>query len=296
MSGPTRTPEEAVRAACALVGISTTGLTPIKVAENATYRLPSEQIVVRVAKPGQQAAAQRELQVAMWLEASGLPAVRPAHTTSDLVMVGDRPVTFWQELPAHRGGTEREIALALRKLHSLPPPPFLTEVAPFVRLAERIDAAHTLPARDRQWMREHLEDLRSGWEELPKGLPWGPIHGDAWEGNVVTTVEELTLFIDLERASVGPPEWDLTSTAIKHSSFGWITAERYAAFCDAYGHDVTTWSGFALLRDIREMRMTCMAVQVAGTRPDHARQAQHRVDCLLGRFGSRPWPGWESIA
>ncbi|MEU2254441.1 aminoglycoside phosphotransferase family protein [Nocardia xishanensis] len=296
MSSTTRTPEDTVRAACALVGISTTNLTPIKVAENAIYRLPSEQVVAKVAKPGQQSAAQRELKLAMWLESSGVPAVLPAHTASDLVMVGDQPVTFWKELLAHRGGTEREIAVALRKLHSLPPPPFLTEVAPFVRLAERIDAAHTLPDRDRQWMREHLNDLRSAWEDLPEGLPWGPIHGDAWEGNVVTTVDGVTLFVDLERASIGPPEWDLTSNGIKHSSFSWISRERYAAFCDAYGHDVTNWSGFALLRDIREMRMTCMAVQVASIHPDHVRQAQHRVDCLRGRFGPRPWSGWEPIA
>lgn len=210
-------------------------------------------------------------------------------------MVAERPVTFRKKLPDHRPGTEREIATALRKLHALAPP-FPSQVAPFVQLGERIDAATTLSADDRQWMRDHLGNLQAAWNDLPKGLGWGPIHGDAWEGNVVTTTDGVTLFVDLERASVGPFEWDLTSTAIKHSSFGWITAERYVELHTAYGHDVTSWPGFPLLRDIREMRMTCMAVQAAGMNAVHAPQAEHRVDCLRARCGPRPWSGWDPIA
>ncbi|MGW4739179.1 phosphotransferase family protein [Nocardia xishanensis] len=205
-------------------------------------------------------------------------------------------MTFWKELLTHKGGTEQEIAVALRQLHALPPPPFLTEVAPFVRLAERIDAAHTLPDCDRQWMRDHLNELHSGWEDLPEGLPWGPVHGDAWEGNVVTTVAGMTLFVDLERASIGPPEWDLNLHCDQAQFIRLDHRRAVRRFCDVYGHDVTSWLGFALLRDIREMGMRCMTVQVAGMNPDHARQAQLRVDCLRGRFGPRPWSGWEPIA
>lgn len=34
-------------------------------------------------------------------------------------------------------------------------------------------------------------------------------------------------------------------------------------FCEAYGSDVTTWTGFSLLRDIRELRVTCYVAQLA---------------------------------
>ena len=123
----------------------------------------------------------------------------------------------------------------------------------------------------------------------------GSIHGVAWAGNAVTTDTGVTTFHGLERASIGPPEWDLISTAIKHSSFEWITERQYELFWRAYGYDVTTWSGFSLLRGIRELPMTCVAVQAAGAKPAHAAQAQLRVNCLRGRSGARPWIGWEPI-
>ena len=291
----TRATEAIARAACAAVGLSATDLTAIKEAENAVYSLPNSGIVLRIARPGQRAVAERELLIAGWLRSSNVPVVEPADIPTTFIMVDDRPVTFWRELPEHRNGTATEIAIALRSLHSLEPPEFLSTVDPFVRLDQRIDAARTLASDDRQWLRQHLAELRECWTRIPNGNPWGPIHGDAWAGNVVTTVDGTTLFLDLERTSIGPPEWDLTSTAIKHSSFGWITPSRYADFAEAYGYDVTTWAGFPLLRDIREMRMTCMTVQAAADEPRHAEQARLRLDCLRGRRGPRPWAGWRAI-
>ncbi|WP_280243722.1 phosphotransferase enzyme family protein [Nocardia abscessus] len=268
--------------------------TPIKLGENAIFRLPGG-VVARITRVGQQDAADRELRIARWLRDNGIPAVEPADTTEDLVIVEGRAVTFWKELSPHRNGLPAEIARALRRLHTLPPPAFLNQVSPFVRLTERIAAARTLTDDDREWLSTHLNELRTAWNELPPGMPWCPIHGDAWDGNVVTTEAGTTLFLDLERASVGPPEWDLVHTAIKLTSFGWISRDEWDDFAGAYGSDVTTWAGFELLRDIREMRMTCMAVQTAAENPSYAPQAQHRVGCLRGRLGIRPWRGWEPI-
>ncbi|WP_324193436.1 phosphotransferase family protein [Nocardia otitidiscaviarum] len=176
-------------------------------------------------------------------------------------------MTFWRELPPHHHGTPAQVAGALKKLHALTPPTSfdLGKLAPFVRLDERIDSADFLPADDRQWMREYLAELRQRWENLPTGLPWCVIHGDAWVGNVVATDDGRVILLDLERTSVGPPEWDLVHTAIKWMSFGWISAKQYGEFCDVYGYDITAWEGFELLRDIREFRMTTMAVQMAAT-------------------------------
>lgn len=287
---------EIARRACAAAGLTVNDIVAIKVAENAIFRVPDQRLVVRIARAGQDEAARRELDFATWLQGHNIAAVQPMGSRCDFAVVDSRPVTLWKELPPHRNGTEREIGRALRKLHSLPVPPLLSNLEPFVRLEQRIDGASSLSESDRQWLRERVTELRAGWGELPSGMLWSPIHGDAWEGNVVTTDAGVTTFLDLERASVGPPEWDLVSTAIKHSSFGWVAAARYAEFCDAYGHDVATWGGFVLLRDIRELRMCCMAAQAAGTNPKHVSQAQHRVDCLRGRAGARPWSGWAPIA
>lgn len=130
---------------------------------------------------------------------------------------------------------------------------------------------------------------------MPKGLPWCVIHGDAWVGNVVATDDGRVVLLDLKRTSVGPPEWDLVHTAIKWTSFGWISAKQYGEFCDVYGYDVTAWAGFELLRDIREFRMTTMAAQMAATDLRWREQANHRLRRLQGRVSERPWPGWGAL-
>ncbi|WP_157172609.1 hypothetical protein [Nocardia exalbida] len=99
-----------------------------------------------------------------------------------------------------------------------------------------------------------------------------------------------------DRNAPGRAEWVCCwATSVGMTSFGWISKEEYDDFAEAYGFDVTTWEGFELLRDIREMRMTCMAVQTAAETPSYAPQAQHRLDCLRGRLGFRPWRGWTPI-
>ncbi|MFD9701350.1 phosphotransferase family protein [Lentzea sp. NPDC059081] len=275
--------------ACAVAGLDPRGAEPIRLGENAIFRLPGG-VVARISRPGQLAAARKEVHVARWLAGQHVPAVRALDLPHQPVLVGERAVTFWEELPAHRHGTPAEVAQAIRRLHGLPIPDGvpLGKLDPFVRLAERIDTATTLTADDRMWLRGHLEDLRSRHAELPQGLPSCVVHGDAWVGNVVATEHE-TVLLDLERCAIGPPEWDLVSTTIKHTSFGWITSSDYQDFCRRYGHDVTTWPGFPLLRDIRELRMTCYVAQRAAQHPEARGEAQVRVDCLRGRAGSRPW-------
>ncbi len=284
-------------AACAQVGRDATGAKLLHRSENAIYRLPGN-TVARISRPGQYAAAEREVGVARWLEAHGVSAVQVARDVVQPVAVDGRSVTFWQELPPHRHGAPAQVAAALRQLHALAPPTDFTleEVAPFVRLEERIKAATVLSDTDRRWMSTHLAELRQQWEQLPEGLPWCVIHGDAWIGNVVATDDGRVILLDLERTSIGPPEWDLVHTAIKWSSLGWISEKQYGEFCDLYGYDVTVWEGFELLRDIREFRMTTMAVQTASTNPEWREQAKHRLKCVRGCEGLRPWSGWRALA
>ncbi len=285
-----------LHSACTPAGLDPTGAECLRMGENAIYRLRGG-VVVRIGRAGQQAAARREVAVARWLEDAGIPAVQVVRELDQPVQVADRAVTFWHALPPHEHGTPAQVAAALRRLHSLAPPRGvdLGEIAPFVRLDERIDAARTLTEEDRAWMRTHVDELRRRWPELPSGLPWCVVHGDAWVGNVVSTEDGRVILLDLERTSIGPPEWDTVHTAIKHTSFAWITADEYAAFCDVYGHDVTEWAGFALLRDIREFRMTCMAAQHAATHNGGHDQAAHRLACLRNQHGARPWHGWNAL-
>jgi Ser/Thr protein kinase RdoA (MazF antagonist) len=285
-----------LRAACRTAGVGPADAELLRSSENAIYRLPGG-TVVRISRPGQQAAALREVLVAQWLQASNIDAVRVVPGIQQPVEVEGRAVTFWRELPPHHHGTPAQVAGALKQLHALASPASfdLGKLAPFVRLDERIDSATFLPDDDRRWMREHLADLRRQWEKLPAGSPWCVIHGDAWVGNVVAADDGRVILLDLERTSIGPPEWDLVHTAIKWTSFGWISAKQHGEFCDVYGYDVTAWEGFELLRDIREFRMTTMAVQMAATDPRWREQASHRLACIRGDICERPWPGWRAL-
>ncbi|MEU6557067.1 phosphotransferase [Streptomyces sp. NPDC046915] len=138
----------------------------------------------------------------------------------------------------------------------MPLPDFpLDRLDPFVRVTERIEAATSLSEDDRGWLRRRASELREWWERRPAGLPECVVHGDAWVGNVAR-IAHGALLLDFERASVGPPEWDLVSTAVKVTTTGTVTDAEYAEFCAAYGADVTQWEGYELLAGARELRMT----------------------------------------
>jgi aminoglycoside phosphotransferase (APT) family kinase protein len=279
--------------ACHLVGLAVTGAELISASENDIYRLRAG-IVARISRSGQVDAARKEVLVSRWLIAMGVPAVEALTGVDQPVDVDGRAVTFWRELPPHRSGTTPELASLLQRLHSLPAPDFeLPPLAPFVRLEKRISEAAELPFDEQQWLLQRLSDLRGQYAELPVGQSWCAVHGDAWGGNVAVT-EDGPVMLDLERFAYGPPEWDLTSVAFDFVTTGFLAQTEWADFCAHYGYDVTTWAGFEVLRDIRELRKVTFAWQLAGERLDIAEQARYRLACIRGEHGPRPW-SWTGV-
>jgi hypothetical protein len=279
--------------AAAKAGIPANGAQVIRFGENHLWRLPGG-IVARIARPGQQAAAAREIAITRWLAEHRVPAVRPLPIEQP-VLVTDRAITFWKELPPHRPGTEAELAPLLRHLHHLAIPSFdIGELDPFVRIGQRLTSATSLSDSDRAWLLDRHAELRATWENLPNGMPRCVIHADAWGGNVAVTDNGQAYLLDFERTSLGPPEWDLTSTAVEADTFGSLPPDAYLKFCQTYGHDVTTWAGYHTLRDIRELRLVTFALQIADDDPSAREQAHYRIACVRGQQGPRPW-SWTAV-
>ncbi|MER5822685.1 aminoglycoside phosphotransferase family protein [Streptomyces mirabilis] len=282
-----------LEAAAAKADLSTRGAEVIRLSENELWRLPGG-VVARITRAGQQAAARREIAITRWLAERDVPAVVPL-AVEQPVYVDERAVTFWQELPPHRQGRTADLAPLLRGLHGLPIPAFeIGELDPFVRIETRLSQARSLPEDDRAWLLARLAELRAAWANLPTGHPRCIVHGDAWRGNVAVIDNGKPILMDFERASVGQPEWDLTSTAGALDTFGSISRGEYLAFCRAYGYDVRTWDGYPVLLGIRELRQVSIAVLLSEGNPVVAEQARYRIACVRGQRGPRPWE-WEAV-
>lgn len=283
---------------CRQAGLTADGAELIRAGENTLYRLRAG-VVARVSRQGRREAADKEVRVSHWLQQVGVRVVEALPDIDQPVEVDGRAVTFWRELPDHREGDPEHVADALRHLHQLhqPPPELdLPPLDPFVRLEERMTQTTVFDEAERRWLLDHLNHLTQQYELLPLGLPRSAVHGDAWAGNIVTTSRDQSpVLLDLERFAHGPPEWDLASVAVDYLTFETTPPGSWAQFCHRYGHDVTDWSGYQVLRDARELRKVTFAAQMAGHHPRLRQQARHRLACIRGQHGPRPWQ-WPTMA
>lgn len=278
-----------------LAGLRTEGAELIRDGANVLYRLPAS-VVARIGRDGTQPVAQREVQASRWLAKSGIAVVHALDDIEQPTMVENRPVTWWQLLPEHRPATPAELGAVLRRLHSLPIPAALElpELDPFDGLAERIDAATTVPAADRTWLRKHLAKLQAAHAEQSHWKARCVVHGDAWQGNIVKPEHVEPILLDLEHISIGHPAWDLVSLAVDRTDFERISAQDYRAFTDAYGGtDITTWPNYRTLAAIRELRWVCFVLSKAGINDEAARETRHRLACLRGEV-TPPW-SWSAF-
>ncbi len=87
---------------------------------------------------------------------------------------------------------------------------------------------------------------------------------------------DRTVLCDWDTVAWGPPEWDLVTIEIHCRRFG-HGKEHYKAFADAYGFDVTTWPGYRVLRDIRELRMVTTNAKKTAHTPGSLAEVERRI-------------------
>jgi Ser/Thr protein kinase RdoA (MazF antagonist) len=279
-----------LRQACARAGLDGEGAELVRLGENAIFGLKSAPVVVRIARSvAQEPRMERELCVARWLAAADVPGIRVLDDVDQPVVVDGYPVSFWRRVT---GGepkpTYADLAQLLAGFHKLGDCPCpLPAFEPFPMSRSRLAETSGVDPEDREFLLSRCAELAEEFPKLEFALPAGPIHGDAWIGNLLTDHGQAVL-ADFESAMVGPREWDLLPTAVAVERYG-LADEEYRAFAEAYGFDVRAWGGYPVLREIRQINMTTWIMQNTEQSPDIAAEFRLRVGSLRERDFDRPW-------
>ncbi|WP_020133984.1 phosphotransferase enzyme family protein [Streptomyces sp. 351MFTsu5.1] len=280
-----------LRKACEVARVDPDGIEMLRFGDHAVFRIDGGRIVSRVGRsPDRLPSVRREVAVAEWLATEGYPAARLVTAAEQPVVVQGHPVTFWEGLSdGDTYASTGEMGALLRWLHKLEPPPFLLPpLQPFDKVAQRLNHA-AIPDATRAFLRSMADDLTADYGRLQFALPVGHLHGDFNVGNVLRDADGRPKVIDLDGFVTGPREWDLMQTAMYYDSFGWHTESEYADFVAGYGFDVREWSGYTVLRSIRELLMVTWLSQNAGANPRAAEEVEKRVATLRSGGSRRDW-------
>ena len=278
--------------ACLATGLTADGARLLRMGSNAVYHLMAP-VVVRISRADTDIdRARRTVAVARWLESVDYPSVRVVDVDQPIVIDG-HVATFWESVSddGQQYATVGEVAEVLAMLHRLHAPAdlHLPQLAPFENAAQRIAVNGWLSSRDREFLNERLARLQDDYANLEFVLRPGVIHGDAGIGNVLHDSQGNPVVIDLDGFAVGPREWDLALTAIYYDSFGWHTRQEYETFVDVYGFDIMRWTGYPVMRAVREFLMVTWVIQKADESERVAREAAKRIAALRTGLSRKDW-------
>lgn len=283
--------ENAARTACSAAGLDNSSLTPLHHHATAVYLLQDLDIVVRVSRGDDRARARNAVAVTAWLTEQNIPVTEPAPVPQP-AEIDDASVTFWRYYPQNPAqGKPNAAALGniLRQLHALPeaPPVALPRYQPLTHLGAVLAGPTGLPPEDHAWLAQRRDELLNRYAELDSALGEGFIHGDAYPGNTLWAGEQVILG-DWDEVAIGPRELDLINTH-QGARMGRSQAER-DAFTAAYGWDVTAWSGFQTLREMRDVH-TLAAFIERGAAGDQAAASEvaHRIATLRAGDAAARW-------
>lgn len=280
----------------ATTGVDVTDAQLIKFTNNAVFRLPSARTVVRIAGSATMAARiGKIIQVARWLEQHRAPAVRLLDVEQPVV-IDDLHMTLWAEVSG--GGpppTGADLADILLHLHRLPAPDAeLPTWAPLEEIRQRLAEPDGVDQKDVRYLLQECDQLEEQLATLPYALPHGPIHGDAFLGNLIAG-QNGPVICDFDSSCIGPREWDLAPAAVGKLRFDY-PGDNYGELADRYGFDVINWPGFSVLRRLRELKLVASLVPVLGSRQVLRPQWQHRLDTYRSGDEQTRWSAYSTAA
>ena len=280
---------EILAGVCAAADLDPTGATLIKCTANAVFRLATAPVVVRIgASTALRHRVDKVVHVATWLAEHDVPAVRLLAGVDQPVQYDGYVATVWEAVPeVGQRARGRDLGKLLRRIHDLPEPAsWLPPWRPLDDVQARIGEAVDLDAADLAFLQELCDDVADRLDRLD--FPSAPslVHGDAHLGNLIPGPDGPVL-CDFDSSSLGPPEWDLTPLAVGVIRFG-EPAGRYRELARTYGVDVTRWSGFEVLRAVRELKLVTSMLPIIASRPEVRTELFRRMaDVRRGNTSAR---------
>lgn len=275
---------------CDRVGADVSGARLIKFTNNAVFALPNSGLVVRIAGSAVTAGrATKVVGVARWLAEHGMPTVRLATGLPQPLKIEGYAVSLWEMVPeTETVPTGHDLGRILLRFHSLPAPAM--ELPAWETLAvirSRIAAGETLTEDERAFLVDAVDAVAADVESIDYVLEPGPIHGDPIIGNLIPGPNGAIL-CDFDGTCIGPREWDLIPAAVGQLRFGY-SVDYHGQLAAAYGLDIRTWSGFPVLRRVRELQLVCSALPVLSTKPSIRDRWRHRFETLRAGDAEALW-------
>lgn len=264
--------------ACAHAGLSTTGAELLRGHTNAVVRLHSAPVVVKIARKGTPVeSVERTIVFVHWLMEQGFPTVPLAPGIDQPQVIDGHPVTFWTYLPQNQTSVHAvDLAEPLRALHELTDPPErLRSLDNVAAIRRSLTAITALPGEDLEFLEQRTRALETALAQITFALPAAVVQGDPQHRNALREGQR-TVLCDWDTVAVGPPEWDLVTVEIHCRRFGY-DAEHYQRFARAYGFDVRAWSGYPVLRELRELRMVATNARKANHTPGTLNEVRRRI-------------------
>ncbi|MFD7861402.1 phosphotransferase family protein [Streptomyces sp. NPDC059783] len=281
---------QVLKRGCAAAGLDSSDAYLLRGHTNAVIHLKREQVVVKIARRGSRTDdVARTVRFVRWLMDTGFPTV-PLLPAEQPIVIDRHAITFWQYLPQPaQPVAAAQLAKPLRALHTLPTPPVVLPTHDNIAAINRsLDATTCLPTRTLSSLKEYAAQLKSDLAAVQFELPEGVIQGDPQHRNALHMETGDAVLCDWDTVALGQPEWDLTTVEVHCRRFG-HGEQHYRAFADAYGRDITRWSGYETLAAIRELRMITTNARKVHHAPSSLAEVQRRVDGLLRRDRSLRW-------
>ncbi len=246
---------------------------------NAAVVLPTAGLVARVSSRAARERMLREIQVADWLDACGIPVALPAAAPPypQAEFRDGYAVTWWQYLPQVSKAPGSQVCAIAARIHRLRPPPgLLPRFDPFPAMRREIEQAVGMPRAEREQMHQVADALAERW----RASHWATdrpviLHGDVHGTNIVNTALGVRV-LDLEDVSLGPWQWDL-AWYLAGREIGWVKEAELEEAIAAYGRDPREAPDIDLLVQVRLARMSTLVAAVTARSPHLAEQARMRM-------------------